>query len=91
MMQDYDPKGSILTVLDCFTDISYASTILALCLEQIDENRPDLIPRLHWILSVLKRDMENVAEDGVLHSKRLRDYLYRIKPDNNEGDRQLED
>ena len=83
MMQDYDPKGSILTVLDCFTDISQTLTILALCLEQIDENRPDLVARLHWILSVLQAHMETLIEHGAFNAERVRDYLYQIEVEDN--------
>lgn len=75
-MQDYDPKWSAVVVVDYFTDIGNAAKVLTICLEQIAENPPDLIPRLHWLIRAVKADLECVASDGGYEAQRVKDYLH---------------
>lgn len=74
-MQDYDPHWSVSAVLDHFADVASAAMILTLCLEQIAEQPPDLLPRLQWLITCLQMQMENAAEDGTWNTERLRTYL----------------
>lgn len=80
-MQDYDPKWSAVVVLDYFTTVSDAAKVLTLCLEQVAENPPDLLSRLHYLLYVLQGDLELIADDGQYHAKQVRDYLRQLEPD----------
>lgn len=85
-MQDYDPEWSAVVVLDYFTDVSNAARILTICLEQIAENPPDLVPRLHWLIRVVKLDLDAVGENGAYHAKHVRDYLYQLEPGEDDKD-----
>lgn len=88
MMQDYDPKGSAIFVVDHLTNIVQATKILALCLEQLAENPPDLVPRLHWLIFTLHSELECVSDDGLYHAKQVRNYLCQLEPgEDDEGDR----
>lgn len=74
-MMQYGPEWSAGVLVDYFTDVSHASMILTLCLEQIDENPPDLIPRLYWLISTLQGQMETIGEDGSVNAERVRKHL----------------
>lgn len=87
MMQDYDPKWSAVAMLDYFTDVSNAAKILTVCLEQIAENPPDLVARLHWLLYNMQGHLELVSDDGLHRAKQVRNYLYQLEPgEDDEGD-----
>lgn len=88
MMQDYDPKWSAVVVLDYFADVSNTARMLTICLEQIAENPPDLIPRLHWLLYNMQQELECLGDDGQYQAKRMSDYLHQLAPgEDDEGDR----
>lgn len=80
-----NPKWSIVEAIDCFTRLCNTLTILDLCLEQIAEKPDTLIPRLHYLINAVKADLEASSNDGLFHSKVVRDFLYEYFP--NEDDR----
>lgn len=84
-MQDYDPKWSASVVLDYLMDVCDAAKILTVCLEQIAENPPDLIPRLHWLLYNMQQELECIGDDGRCHAKQVRDYLHGLEPGEDDG------
>lgn len=79
-MQDYEPKWSADVVLNYLTDISVTAKVLSICLEQILEEPPDLIPRLYWLIDNIQKELECVADDGLLHAKILRNHLNQLEP-----------
>lgn len=88
MMQDYDPKCLSRVVLDYFAEIRDIAKVLALCLEQIDDDPPDLIPRLHWLIESLQSATENIGDDGFHSAIRLKAYFDELEP---AGDDQSDD
>lgn len=88
MMQEYDPKWSASVVLNYFAEIRDIAKVLALCVEQMDDNPPDLIPRLYWLVMSLQLSVENIGDDGFFNAKRLKTYLDELEPGvEDEGDR----
>jgi hypothetical protein len=86
MMQDYDPKWSAIFVVDHLTNIVRATKILTLCLEQLANNPPDLVPRLHWLILTLHSELECMSDDGLYHAKQVRNYLYQLEPGEDDED-----
>lgn len=86
-MMQYGPEWSAGVLVDYFTEVSHASMILTLCLEQIEENPPDLIPRLHWLISALQGQMETIGEDGAFNAKRVRNHICPPELEEDEHDR----
>lgn len=86
-MPNYDPEWSISSVLDHLAEVSNTVAILTLCLDQIDENPPDLLPRLTWLIRAIRCELELVVDDGSYNVRQLRDYLHRGKLlDDDQGD-----
>lgn len=85
MMQDYDPKWSAVVAVDHLTNIACAAKVLTLCLEQIAENPPDLISRLHWLIFALQSELDCMSDDGLYHAKQVRDYLHQLEPGEHES------
>lgn len=84
-MQDYDPKWSINEAIDYLTRLSKLVTILDLCLEQIAEIPEPCLSRLHYLIGVVRSDIDCFSDDGLFKAKLVRDFLYQNFPD--EGNR----
>lgn len=79
-MQDYEPKWSADVVLNYLMDISDTAKVLNICLEQIVNDPPDLIPRLYWLLYNIQKELECCSDDGLFHAKNLRNHLNQSEP-----------